>query len=93
MPEFNNDAINNAALIMDTCYNLLSTKQLSWNEAVKKYSNDTKTKQNNGIITNPITGEQTWDMKDLNEIDQQIYLLTDALERRFFKAKLIHGYF
>ena len=90
MPEFNNDAINNAALIMDTCYNLLSTKQLSWNEAVKKYSNDSKTKQNNGIITNPITGEQTWDMKDLNEIDQQIYLLTDALEKGDFSKPSLY---
>ena len=37
--------------------------------------------QNRGIITNPISGEQTWDMEDLNEVDQQIYLLTDRMEK------------
>ncbi len=81
MPEFSNDAINEAALKMDTCYNLLNKNEITWNDAVVSYSNDSRTKQNKGIITNPITGEQTWDMKDLNEVDQQIYLLTDALEK------------
>lgn len=81
MPEFSNDAINDAALKMDTCYNLLNKNEITWNDAVVLYSNDSRTKQNKGIITNPITGEQTWDMKDLNEVDQQIYLLTDALEK------------
>ena len=81
MPEFSNDAINEAALKMDTCYNLLNKNEITWNDAVVLYSNDSRTKQNKGIITNPITGEQTWDMKDLNEVDQQIYLLTDALEK------------
>jgi peptidyl-prolyl cis-trans isomerase SurA len=33
------------------------------------------------VITNPITGEPTWDMEDLNEVDQQIYVLTDAMEK------------
>ena len=90
MPEFSNDAINNAALRMDTCYNLLSTNEISWNDAVKKFSNDIKTNQNNGVITNPITGEQTWDMKDLNEVDQQIYLLTDALEKGDFSKPSLY---
>ena len=39
------------------------------------------TKQNNGIITNPITGEQTWSMEDLNQVDQQIFLITDGMEK------------
>ena len=46
-----------------------------------KFSNDEMTKQNKGIITNPITGEQTWDMEDLNQVDQQIFLITDAMEK------------
>ncbi|MCF6240252.1 MAG: hypothetical protein L3J74_02775, partial [Bacteroidales bacterium] len=29
----------------------------------------------------PITGEQTWDMEDLSQVDQQIYLITDAMEK------------
>ena len=28
-----------------------------------------------------MTGEQYWDMEDLNQIDQQIFLLTDNMEK------------
>jgi peptidyl-prolyl cis-trans isomerase SurA len=66
---------------MDSCYAELTAKKITWDEAVLKYSNDELTKQNKGIITNPITGEQTWDMEDLNQVDQQIFVLTDAMEK------------
>lgn len=81
MPEFSNDAINNASVKMDECYKRLNENEITWNEAISIYSNDDRTKQNSGIITNPITGDQLWDMEDLNQVDQQIYLLTDAMEK------------
>jgi peptidyl-prolyl cis-trans isomerase SurA len=66
---------------MDSCYQLLKSNKLNWEDAVIKFSNDELTNQNKGIITNPISGEQTWDMEDLNQVDQQIFLLTDALTK------------
>ena len=81
MPEFSNDAINSASIKMDECYKRLNENEITWNEAIALYSNDERTKQNLGIITNPITGDQMWDMEDLNQVDQQIYLLTDAMEK------------
>ena len=81
MPEFSNDAINDAAIKMEECYQKLNQNEITWSEAVLKYSNDERTKQNRGVITNPITGDQNWDMEDLNQVDQQIYLLTDAMEK------------
>lgn len=81
IPEFSSSALEKSALKMDSCYNLLAQNKITWEEAVLKFSNDEMTKQNKGIITNPITGEQTWDMEDLNQVDQQIFLLTDAMEK------------
>lgn len=81
IPQFSNNALELAALRLDTCYNLLKEGKITWNDAVAKFSNDELTKQNKGIITNPITGDQMWDMDDLNQVDQQIYLLTDAMEK------------
>ncbi|MEI8193738.1 MAG: peptidylprolyl isomerase [Flavobacteriia bacterium] len=78
-PEFSTQSINKSSQRMDSCYRMLKMNEITWDQAVLKYSNDINTKQNKGIITNPITGAQTWDMKDLNEVDQQIYLLTDAM--------------
>lgn len=81
MPEFSPDAINQSAIKMDSCYRLLKENKITWDDAVLRFSNDELTKQNKGIITNPMTGDQTWDMEDLNQVDQQIYLLTDAMEK------------
>lgn len=78
-PEFSIQSMNRSSQKMDSCYRMLKMNEITWDQAVLKYSNDAITKQNKGIITNPITGAQTWDMKDLNEVDQQIYLLTDAM--------------
>ena len=73
--------MNSASIKIEECYNKLKENQITWNEAVKIYSNDNNTKNNYGIITNPITGEQTWSSEDLNQIDQQIYLLTSSLNK------------
>lgn len=81
MPEFNSQSLVESATKMDSCYAELKAGKITWDEAVFKYSNDETTKQNKGIITNPITGEQTWDMEDLNQVDQQIFVLTDAMEK------------
>ena len=78
------ESLNEAAIKIDSCYALLTENKISWEEAVVRFSNDENTKQNKGIITNPRTGEQTWDMQDLNEIDREIYVLTDALEETKF---------
>ncbi len=81
IPEFSSEALELSANRVDSCYQLLKQNQITWEEAVLTFSNDEATKQNKGIITNPYTGEQTWSMEDLNQIDQEIYLLTDAMEK------------
>jgi peptidyl-prolyl cis-trans isomerase SurA len=81
IPEFNRESLNGASIKMEECYSKLKENQITWNEAVLSYSNDNNTKNNYGIITNPITGEQTWSSEDLNQIDQQIYLLTSSLNK------------
>ncbi len=81
IPEFNRESLNGASIKMEECYSKLKENQITWNEAVIMYSNDNNTKNNYGIITNPITGEQTWSSEDLNQIDQQIYLLTNSLNK------------
>jgi peptidyl-prolyl cis-trans isomerase SurA len=80
MPEYSSASISLASARMDTCYQLLSRNAITWDEAVLRFSNDDATKQNKGVLTNPYTMDIYWDMEQLNEIDQQIYLLTDALE-------------
>lgn len=79
IPEFNRESLAKSSEAMEECYKALKQNTITWDNAVLKYSNDENTKQNKGIITNPITGEQSYSMEDLNQVDQQIYLLTDAM--------------
>lgn len=90
MPEFSNTAMADASMKIDSCYAALKTGKITWDEAVLKYSNDELTKQNKGIITNPITGEQTWDMEDLSQVDQQIFVITDAMEKGDVSTPHLH---
>ncbi len=79
VPEFNRQSLTDASTKMEECYSKLKQNQLTWEQAVLTYSNDNNTRHNKGIITNPITGEQGWSMEDLNQIDQQIFILTNSL--------------
>lgn len=81
IPEFSRESLSEAASKIEECHQALKANEITWENAVLKYSNDINTKQNKGIITNPITGDQSWSMEDLNQVDQQIYLLTDALNK------------
>lgn len=81
IPTFSRESLSMASENIEACHQKLKANEITWDEAVSKYSNDDNTKQNRGIIANPITGEQVWSMEDLNQVDQQIYLLTDALDK------------
>jgi len=80
-PKFSRDSLESASKRIDECYRALKENRITWDEAVKKYSNDPNTKENRGIITNPITGEQSWDIEEVNQVDPQMFQLTDVLEK------------
>lgn len=80
-PTYSKTSFKYSADMVDSAYNLLKENAITWEDAVYKYSNDKLTKENRGIISNPYTGEQTWEMDQLNQIDQQIYLITDKMEK------------
>jgi peptidyl-prolyl cis-trans isomerase SurA len=80
IPSYTTESLEKAAIRLDSCYRQLKANEITWDEAVLKYSNDESTMQNRGIITNPYTGDQKWDAASLSEIDNQIYVLTDKLK-------------
>lgn len=80
IPTYTTEALEAAAIKLDSCYRQLLANEITWDDAVLKYSNDENTRQNRGIITNPYTGDQKWDAASLSEIDNQIYILTDKLK-------------
>lgn len=80
IPEVNRASIIKASNIIEECYDKLQTNEITWAQAVTLYSEDEDTKQNRGNLSNPYTGEQLWDMENLNQIDPQIFIITDNLK-------------
>lgn len=79
-PEIGSAELSQAANLIDECHQRLEKHEITWNQAVKEYSEDEDTRQNNGILTNPYTGNQYWDMANINQIDPQIYSTINGLE-------------
>jgi peptidyl-prolyl cis-trans isomerase SurA len=78
-PEIGRQELRDAATIMDECFERLKKHEITWDQAVKEYSEDEDTKQNQGNLSNPYTGEQYWDVANINQIDPQIFGLVNGL--------------
>ena len=72
IPEVDRSAFSQAAALIDECSKRLRDGDITWNEAVLEYSEDEFTKQNQGNLTNPYTGELYWDVAGLSQIDQEM---------------------
>lgn len=79
-PEIGSQELSDAATLMDECYSKLKKHEMTWDEAVKAYSEDKETSQNQGNLSNPYTGDQYWDVANINQIDPQIFGLVNGLE-------------
>jgi len=82
--ESQNEAANN----IETCYKALLANEITWEQAVLKYSND-RNKENMGYIMNPYTGELKWSIENINMVDPQMFLLTDVLEKNQVSAPVV----
>ncbi len=69
--------LSQTKLKLDSIKNLIDTDQMTWEEAVLKYSDDDQTKGSKGIIYNEGTGSMFWDMR---ELDPQIYAAMNQLK-------------
>tara|TARA_B100000508_G_scaffold136157_1_gene128796 strand:- start:43618 stop:44994 length:1377 start_codon:yes stop_codon:yes gene_type:complete len=78
-PEVGGEELSAAAALIDECYARLQKHEITWDEAVKEYSEDEDTKQNQGNLSNPYTGDQYWDVSQINQIDPQIFGLVNSM--------------
>lgn len=79
-PEVGRQELTDAATLMDECYARLKKHEITWDQAVAAYSEDEETRQNQGSLSNPYTGDMYWDVANINQIDPQIFGLVNGLE-------------
>ena len=79
-PEVGRQELMDAAALMDECVARLKKNEITWEEAVQQYSEDEDTRQNNGNLSNPYTGDQYWVVQNINQIDPQIFGIVNSLK-------------
>jgi len=79
-PEVGSEELSSAAALIDECYSRLQKNEITWKEAVMEYSEDDDTRQNQGNLSNPYTGDQYWDVSQINQIDPQIFGLVNGMK-------------
>jgi peptidyl-prolyl cis-trans isomerase SurA len=78
-PKTDNADILNAKLALDSIYDKIIKKEITFCEAAAKYSDDKDSKNNCGTIVNPATGTIRFEMEELAQIEQNLVFLLDKM--------------
>jgi len=65
---------------LDSLYSEINSGKISFEEAVKKYSDDKDTKQNAGLMINPKTASTKFDNEILSQLDQNLIVTLAGME-------------
>jgi peptidyl-prolyl cis-trans isomerase SurA len=79
-PKITPTDIERASGFLDSVRTLVSSQQLHFAQAVSKFSDDEATKQTNGIVMNPASGDQWFDMTALQNYDPELRSVVEYLE-------------
>lgn len=70
-----------AKTYLDTLYtNITTYDSLSFENAAILYSEDKDSRNNGGLIINPMTGSAKFEMDQISQVDPSLYLIMDKLE-------------
>ncbi len=79
-PQVSMEDLLKGKVMLDSVQNLLKKKELTFEEAAEKYSNDKTTKFNGGLVTNPQTGNSLFDVELLGQIDAALFFQIEKME-------------
>ncbi|MEZ4938030.1 MAG: peptidylprolyl isomerase [Crocinitomicaceae bacterium] len=65
---------------MNEAYQRIQKGEITFEEAIEEYSNDSDNKATKGSLMNPYTGDVKWDVQDLNQMDPEMSILVDQLK-------------
>lgn len=71
-PKVTNDDYVRSKRQLDSIYDAIAAGKISFEEAVKKFSEDNETKQNQGLMINPLTASTKFDNETLSQMDKNL---------------------
>ncbi len=80
MPKMTNEDFFKCKSDLDSIYNEINLGIISFENAVKKYSDDLETKQNSGLMINPQTANTKFDNIALSQIDENSIVVINNMK-------------
>ena len=80
MPKMTNEDFFKCKRDLDSIYNEINLGIISFENAVKKYSDDLETKQNSGLMINPQTANTKFDNIALSQIDENSIVVINNMK-------------
>lgn len=79
IPRMNNNDYYKSKIKLDSIATAIKEGTITFEEAVRKFSDDKETSQNNGLMINPMTASTKWTVEDISQIDQKLVLTINEL--------------
>lgn len=79
IPKMNNSDYYKSKLQLDSIAKAIKDGTITFEEAVKKFSDDKETAQNNGLMINPMSASTKWSIDEISQIDQKLVLVINEL--------------
>lgn len=80
IPEITGNDLKRARAVTDSIYNLININQITFGQAVDRFSEDENTNKYGGMLTNPNTGETYFELDELGAMDPNIPFVIDTME-------------
>ncbi len=79
MPKMSNADFFNCKKQLDSIYTEIKEGRISFEDAVRKYSDDADTKQNGGLMINPQSASTRFDNETLSQIDPKLIVTLNSM--------------
>ena len=80
IPKMTNEDFFKTKSQLDSIYTEIKEGRLTFEEAVRKFSDDADTKQNAGLMVNRMTASTRFDNESLTQIDQNLVVTLNSME-------------
>lgn len=80
MPKMTNQDFINSKLKLDSIYEEITAGKISFEDAVKKYSDDKETQQNGGLMINPANASTRFDNEILSQLDKNLITTLNSMQ-------------
>lgn len=88
MPKMSNEDFFRCKRQLDSIYEIIKEGKITFEEAVKRFSDDEETKQNSGLMINPANASTRFDNETLSQIDKNLIATLNSMQPNDFSKPM-----